>query len=112
VNGLLLQSPPYPDTDRIVVLRTAALATGEIVGVMPPGFQFPNRTDVWTPQTNRAASRTSHSFLAVARLKPGVSLKSAETELNTIAARFAQQYPDSNKGRGVSTVPPPDRRSP
>ena len=47
-----------------------------IVGVMPPGFQFPNQTDVWTPQPEtRTASRTSHSFLGVARLKPGVSIE-------------------------------------
>ena len=75
-----------------------------IVGVMPQGFQFPNRTDVWTPQTSRTASRTSHNLLAVARLKPGVPLASANAELSTIAARLAQQYPDSNEGRGVSVA--------
>jgi predicted permease len=73
---------------------------------MPPGFQFPNQTDVWTPQPEtRAASRTSHSFLGVARLKSGVSLEAAQVELNTVAARLEQQYPDSNKGRGVAIVP-------
>ncbi len=77
-----------------------------IVGVMPPGFQFPNQTDVWTPQPEtRTANRTSHSFLGVARLKPGVSLEAAQIELNTVAARLEQQYPDSNKGRGVVIVP-------
>ena len=92
--------------DPAILQRTIRVGSGvrQIVGVMPPGFQFPNRTDVWTPQTNRTASRTSHSFLAVARLKPGVSLESANSELNTIAARLAQQYPDSNQGRGVSVT--------
>jgi putative ABC transport system permease protein len=92
--------------DRAILQRTIRVGSGvrQIVGVMPPGFQFPNRTEVWTPQTNRTASRTSHSFLAVARLKPGVSLPSAQAELNTIAARLAQQYPDSNQGRGVSAA--------
>lgn len=89
-----------------ILQRTIRVGTGlrHIVGVTPPGFQFPNRTDVWTPQTNRTASRTSHNFLAVARLKPGVALASANAELNTIAARLAQQYPDSNHGRGVSVA--------
>ena len=89
-----------------ILQRTIRVGSGlrHIVGVMPPGFQFPNRTDVWTPQTNRTASRTSHSFLAVARIKPNVSLETAQAELNAIAARLAQQYPDSNKGRGVSAV--------
>ena len=76
-----------------------------IVGVMPPGFQFPNRTDVWTPQPlTPTASRTSHNLLGVARLKPGVSIEAAQSELNTVAARLEQLYPDSNKGRGVNLV--------
>jgi putative ABC transport system permease protein len=92
--------------DAAILQRTIRVGTGlrSIVGVMPPGFHFPNRTDVWTPQTNRTASRTSHSFLAVARLNPRVSLQAAQTELNAIAARLAEQYPDSNEGRGVSAA--------
>src|SRR5262245_66349311 len=76
----------------------------QIVGVMPPGFQFPNRADVWMPDTIRTASRTSHNLLAVARLKPAVSMFSAQSELNTIASRLEQQYPASNRGRGVSAA--------
>ncbi len=76
-----------------------------IVGVMPPGFQFPNETDIWAPQTTRSTSRTSHNLFAVARLKPAVPLEAAQAELDTIAARLAQQYPDSNKGRGVAAIP-------
>lgn len=88
-----------------ILKRTIRVGAGvrPIVGVMPPEFHFPNRTDVWTPQPDpRAPSRTNHSFLAVARLKPQASVQSAQTELNTIAARLEQQYPDSNKGRGVA----------
>jgi predicted permease len=90
--------------DRAILQRTIRVGAGlrQIVGVMPPGFQFPNRTDVWTPQLNRTASRTSHNVLAVGRLQPGVARESADAELNAIAARLAQQYPDSNEGRGVS----------
>ena len=91
-----------------ILKRTMRVGNGlrAIVGVMPPGFQFPNQTDVWTPQPEtRTANRTSHSFLGVARLKPGVPLEAAQVELNTVAARLEQQYPDSNKGRGVVIVP-------
>jgi predicted permease len=90
--------------DPAILQRTIRVGSGvrDIVGVMPPGFHFPNQTDVWTPQTIRTASRTSHSFLAVARIKAGVSTEAAQTELNAIAARLAEQYPDSNKGRGVA----------
>jgi len=76
-----------------------------IVGVMPRGFQFPGETDVWGPQTTSSTSRTGHNFFAVARLKQNVTLERARAELNTIAARLEQQYPDSNKGRGVTVVP-------
>jgi len=76
-----------------------------IVGVMPPGFQFPGETDIWAPQTTSSTSRTGHNFFAVARLRPDVTLERARTELNTIAARLAEQYPQSNTGRGVTAVP-------
>jgi predicted permease len=73
-----------------------------IVGVLPPGFHFPRRTDVWSNQTTRESRRTRNVFFAVGRLKPGVSIEQAQTELTAIGARLEQQYPDSNKGRGVA----------
>ncbi len=75
-----------------------------IIGVLPPGFQFPGQTDVWLPQTTQSTSRTGHNFFAVGRLKPGTSLQQAQAELTTIAARLERQYPESNKGRGVTAV--------
>ena len=75
-----------------------------IVGVMPAGFHFPGETDIWVPQTTSQTSRTGHNLFAVARRKPHVSLEQAQAELTTIAARLEQQYPDSNKGRGVTAV--------
>ena len=92
--------------DPRVLERTIRMGTTprSIVGVMPPGFQFPGETDVWSPQTTSSTSRTGHNFLAVARLKPDVTLQRARAELNTVAARLEQQYPESNKGRGVTAV--------
>jgi predicted permease len=75
-----------------------------IVGVLPPGFHFPRQTDVWTNQTTRETSRTRHVFFAVGRLKPDVAMEQAQTELTAIAARLEQQYPQSNKGRGVAAT--------
>ena len=72
-----------------------------IIGVMPPGFRFPAETDVWLPQTTSSTSRTGHNFFAVGRLKPNVSLEQAQADLNVVAATLEQQYPESNKGRGV-----------
>jgi putative ABC transport system permease protein len=84
-------------------IRVANVARS-IVGVLPPGFRFPGETDVWGPQTTSSTSRTGHNFFAVGRLKPGVSLEQGQADLTTIAASLEQQYPDSNKGRGVTAT--------
>ena len=75
-----------------------------IMGVLPPGFRFPNRTDIWIPRATSSTSRTRHNVFAVGRLEPQVSLERARSELNTIATRLEQQYPDSNAGRGVAAT--------
>jgi predicted permease len=88
--------------DPRVLDRTIRVGTRSrsIIGVLPPGFRFPGETDVWLPQTTDSSSRTSHSFFAVGRLKPGVSLEQAEGDLKVVAAGLEQEYP-VNKGRGV-----------
>jgi predicted permease len=71
-----------------------------IVGVLPPGFRFPDNTDLWTPDTDNGASmreRDSQNHYVVGRLKPGVSLEQAQTEMIGIARRLEQQYPETNK---------------
>jgi putative ABC transport system permease protein len=79
-----------------------------VVGVMPPSIQYPGRSDVWTtpafpPSYNTA--RGAHYLWAIARLKPGVSLEKSQAQMNTIAGRLEQQYPDNNKDWGVSVQP-------
>ncbi|MGH9673891.1 MAG: ADOP family duplicated permease [Bryobacteraceae bacterium] len=77
-----------------------------IVGVLPPGFRFPNQTDLWVPAIGGRTPehRSAQNYLAVARLKPGVSLEQAQTEMAVIAKRLSQQYPASNKGRSVAVT--------
>jgi putative ABC transport system permease protein len=78
-----------------------------VLGVMPAGFEFPNKVDVWVPAGPYAANsgwekRDYHPGLfGLARLKPGVSLEKARANLDVIAVRLAQQYPESNKTRRV-----------
>ena len=70
-----------------------------IIGVMPPGFYFRNReTDLWTTigldparDYRKAAGR---SLLCIARLKPGVTLSAAQSEMTAIAAGLEKAYPD------------------
>jgi putative ABC transport system permease protein len=71
-----------------------------VIGVMPADFAFPKRVDVWVPvglSVQELQSRRQHSVYGVARLKPGVTIEQARMELDTIAVRLEQEYPNSNK---------------
>jgi predicted permease len=70
-----------------------------VIGVTPPGFSYPSNAEVWVPMMTRTSSRTAHNYLAVGRLKAGVTVAQAQTELSAIAERLAQQYPGDNKGK-------------
>jgi predicted permease len=79
-----------------------------VVGVMPPGFGFPARSDLWTPAElwGETPSRTSHNWaMAVARLREGVGLAGARTELSSLAHGLYQQYKPEIDMRDVSVMP-------
>jgi putative ABC transport system permease protein len=75
-----------------------------IVGVLPPGFRFPNNTDIWVSAVGAPGSRGGQNFLAIGRLKTGVPVEHAQSEMTTIAGRLEQQYPDTNRGRGAAVT--------
>ncbi len=86
--------------------------TYPIAGVLPPGFGFPDSTDIWIPARVSADDmkfRVAQNWLAVGRLKSGVPLKQAQVEMGVIAARLAQRYPESNGNRTVAIVGIRDR---
>jgi predicted permease len=89
------------------VLRQSVQVFGRslnIVGVAPPGFRFPDKTDVWIPANTavpETTSRSGHNYRVVARLKTGVTLNEAQAEMTTIAARLEQLYPPSNKNKSA-----------
>lgn len=79
-----------------------------VLGVLPPVFEFPKGADLWLPlqatMGARAIENRGASFLQViGKLKPGVSLAQAETELNTIIARVAAAHPET-KAEGQRVV--------
>ncbi len=82
-----------------------------VIGVMPEGFQFPSRVEMWVPvgQLSGEASwqqRGNHPGLyGVARLKPGMSFAQAKAEMDNIGANLEKQYQDSNAGNGIGTRP-------
>jgi putative ABC transport system permease protein len=85
-----------------VIGRTILVNTkpSVIVGVMPPGFAFPNNQKLWVPLGPLAfqAPRDPRPLLALGRLKPGVTSARAIQELEGIAGRLAQLYPGTNEG--------------
>lgn len=81
--------------------------TLSIVGVLPPRFRFPDKTDIWFPANTmfpEVDSRGGHNYRAIGRLKSNVSLEQAQAEMNLIAARLEKQYPDSNEGKSVAVA--------
>jgi putative ABC transport system permease protein len=78
-----------------------------VVGVMPARSAFDRAfNQLWRPLAFRESERTRnfHWLAVVARLKPDITIERARGELDTIGARIATDFPDSNKGWGVSTV--------
>jgi putative ABC transport system permease protein len=81
-----------------------------VVGIMPRDFAFPleaRKTEYWLPIDPTAEfnkERGAHYLGVLARLKPGVRMQQAQTEMATIASRLEQQYPDRNSGRGVTLI--------
>ena len=96
--------------DPNIINKTIALnsITRTIVGVMPERFNFPKGAEVYaplaiTPELSR--SRQSHSYYVIGRLKSGASVQSAQSDVDTITARLAMQYPESNTGLGATVYP-------
>ena len=92
-----------------------------VVGVMPQGFEFPSgaempagqqfasATELWTPLTipNTPAARndrTAHSYRAVARLKPGVTVEQAQADTAAVIKRLVEEHPTANENLGVSVT--------
>jgi putative ABC transport system permease protein len=84
----------------------------EVIGVMPPGFGFPEQgTQVWLPQTvlsgwePREARRGTDSWRVVGRLGTDQTVEAAHRQMSEIASRLERAYPSDNAGLGVRVVP-------
>ena len=81
----------------------------EVIGVMPPGVEFPLRSELWIPLRFSAkdleTQRGAHYIEVLGRLKPGVSIEAARAEMRTIGGRLAQLYPRTNRDHSVSVHP-------
>ncbi|HSJ74875.1 MAG TPA: ABC transporter permease, partial [Gemmatimonadales bacterium] len=73
-----------------------------VIGVMPAGFSFPPEALLWIPLAPGTNQNRSDKWLdVIARLKPGVSLEQARSDLDALALRLTERYPDTNKEWGV-----------
>jgi predicted permease len=74
-----------------------------VVGVLPPGFRFDwDEIEVWLPfhayPNADPAKRSARTARPLGRLRPGVGLEQARSELRTLAAGLERAYPDTNRG--------------
>ncbi|OFW38862.1 MAG: hypothetical protein A3J29_16390 [Acidobacteria bacterium RIFCSPLOWO2_12_FULL_67_14b] len=96
--------------DLDVLGRTMALddATAVIVGVMPPGFVFPDRreSDYWRPLRFEARNgdddRNNNYLSVIARLKPGITFEQARSEMQVIGDQLQQRFPKELAGMSAS----------
>jgi putative ABC transport system permease protein len=79
-----------------------------VVGVMPPDFKYPSLVELWTPLGLPASYLANYSdtpLRVLARLKPGVTLKQAQAQMDSIQQRIAQEHPQTDSGNGVNLIP-------
>lgn len=71
----------------------------EIVGVAPPGFDFPGGSQLWRPFVINpdGCGRGCHSYNALARLGPGATVQLARDQVDAMALRLAEEYPETNR---------------
>jgi putative ABC transport system permease protein len=89
-----------------VVGRTVALDNRRyaVAGILPPGFDLLRWPDLWMPlgqYDDNLSEHVHHAFVAVARLKPGVTLAQAKDEVGRLNQQEALAYPDSHKNFGI-----------
>jgi predicted permease len=84
----------------------------EIIGVMPPGFRYPqSNTVVWTLHSESSGwpqaeiGRAYDALVVLGRLVEGATFETAQEEFNGIAGQLAAEYPDTNTNMGVRVIP-------
>ncbi|MGI8890346.1 MAG: ABC transporter permease [Chthoniobacterales bacterium] len=103
--------------DQNIIGRQVTLAgkVHTVTGVMPAGWKFPiqnEKVDYIAPllplfsgsTPNYMTHRGAHFLSVVGRLKPGIDLRTATADLETIAAQLAKQYPETDAGRTERAV--------
>ena len=76
-----------------------------VVGIVPKDFQLLGQSSIWAMRSLvnvPPRARAAYMLQVVGRLKPGVSIEAAEADLGAVADGLAREFPQTNKGRGVT----------
>ncbi len=76
-------------------------AAYEILGVMPPGFEYPGNIEMWFPMQFEGPytqGRGNNNFFIVGRLREGATIQQAQTQVDVVARGLQEQYPGTNAG--------------
>src|SRR6478752_2185918 len=86
---------------KVVQMKSRPLT---VIGVMPPGFEYPEQTQIWVNSAVNLSEepRDNRAWSAIARLNPNVDLKQAQTRMSAINAQLDKQFHETNKGWDVS----------
>ncbi len=82
--------------------------TFTVIGVMPPGFDFPEKAELWMPLAPGQEQREARGALwlhVAARLKPATSLEKSQAGMNVVAAQLAKEYPGVLQDAGIAVKP-------
>ena len=78
-----------------------------VIGIMPADFDFPVGAEAWAPldlSVSEQADRSDHYLQVIGRLKPGAPISKAQADLETVASRLSQEYPQTNAGHSVRVI--------
>jgi predicted permease len=76
-----------------------------VIGIMPRGLRHPYEADMWVPLGYREDPANTQEYYAPARLKPGITLERARSEMNTFVQHLAQENPSPNAPQGADLSP-------
>lgn len=79
-----------------------------IIGILPEAMEYPENVRIWAPIAFTEVEKSYRGSIyleMIGRLKPGIQLEAAKQELKTIARRLEQDFPQTNRGLGMTALP-------
>jgi predicted permease len=80
----------------------------EVIGIMPEGFRYPQGVELWFPMQRGGGAETgrgNNNFFVIGRLADGISIETAQAQVDGVAARIAAEYPQTKEGWGMRLEP-------